>query len=52
MAECTAYGKLGTKQTSGDYSMSPTLPGGVIEGQQGTEGENEGYEVVYEPIPN
>ena len=49
MAECTAYG---TQQTRGDYSVSRTFLGGVIEGQQGTEGENEGYEEVYEPIPN
>ena len=38
MAECVAYG---TQQTSADYSVSHTFLGGVIKGQQGTEGENE-----------
>ena len=46
MAECMAYG------TRGDYSVSCTFRGGVIEGQHGMEDENERYEEVYEPIPN
>jgi len=51
MAECMAYGKLGTHQTK---SESQSFPGGVhvIEGQQKMEGENEAVEEIYEPIPN
>lgn len=51
MAECMAYGMVGTQQTRGEYSVSQSFPGGVGEVQQGTEGENEGAEEVYEPIP-
>jgi len=49
MAECMAYGKLATHQTK---SESQSFPGGVIEGQQKMEGENEAVEEIYEPIPN
>ena len=49
MAECMAYGKLATHQTQ---SESQTFPGGVIEGQQKMEGENEAVEEIYEPVPN
>jgi len=51
MAECMAYGMVGTQQTRGDYSVSQSFPGGVGEVQQGTEGENEDAEEVYESIP-
>ena len=46
MAECMAYGTLGTHPTSGDYSVGQKYPDGVGEGQQGAEGEN-----VHEPVP-
>ena len=50
MAECMAYGTLGTHQTR-DCSVS-TSPSGVGEGQWGMKRENEYAEVVYdEPIP-
>jgi len=49
MTECKAYGKLATHQTK---SESQSFPGGVIEGQQKMEGENEAVEEIYEPIPN
>ena len=54
MAECMAYGTLHTHETRGrgNYSVSQSFPGGVIEGQQGTEGEYENAEGIYEPIPN
>jgi len=48
MAECMAYGRVGTHQTRGDYSVSPSFPGGVGEVQKRMEGEDKG---VYEPIP-
>jgi len=48
MAECMAYGKLATHQES----QSSPAHGGVIEGQQKMEGENEAVEEIYEPIPN
>ena len=49
MEECMAYGKLATHQSK---SESQSLPGGVIEGQQKMEGENEAFEENDEPIPN
>ena len=48
MAECMAYGKRATHQES----QSSPAHGGVIEGQQKMEGENEAVEEIYEPIPN
>ena len=45
MEECMAYGS---------HSVSESSPGGVIEGQQRTEEENDAFEAVeenYEPIP-
>ena len=51
MAECMAYGKLATHQTKSENQSSPAH-GGVIEGQQKMEGENEAVEEIYEPIPN
>ena len=45
IAECAAYGMVGTHPTKGDYSVSPSFPGGVGEVQQRMEDEDE-------PIPN
>ena len=55
MAECMAYGTLGTQQEGRDVSVSQCLAYGVFEGQQMKEGEDDAYEIVegvYEPIPN
>jgi len=48
MAECMAYGTVGTHQTRGDYSVSPSFPGGVGEVQLRINEDEGGYE----PIPN
>ena len=56
MAECMAYGILGTHPAGGGVSMSRCLAYGVFEGQQ-TKSEDDDYEAVeggydYEPTPN
>ena len=52
MAECMAYGTLGTQQEGEDVSVSQCLAYGVFEGQQMREGDYEAMDRVYEPIPN